>query len=379
MDSFLQTIDQILQTQFFANPIRSYLIAFISLILGLILVRSFHRFGLRRIRRFTQTTRSKWDDILLQALDGAVLPILYFGTIYASLQSPRLNQTLETALNAVGAGLVAICCIVGIQKLLEHSLGFYYSSNRYSFEERERNRIKVDLILPAVRVVLWAVGIIFLLQNLGYDLSAVVASLGIGGIAIALASQGLLQDLFSYFAIVLDVPFSIGDLIMVGDFIGTVERIGIKTTRLESLSGEKLVFPNQYLTSANIQNYRQMKRRRIVFSLGVTYDTTRENLVKIPQIIREVIDRVETAEFDRSHFFAYGASSLDFETIYFVLDREYSTYMDTQEQINFGIWDAFQTQGIEFAYPSQTVYLEQPSSASTPVTSVANPPRDIPN
>ncbi|MEM9772688.1 MAG: mechanosensitive ion channel family protein [Cyanobacteria bacterium P01_D01_bin.73] len=241
---------------------------------------------------------------------------------------------------------------------MEYSLGFYYSSSRYTPEKREKNKIKVNLILPAIRVVLWTIGIIFLLQNLGYDLSAVVASLGIGGIAIALASQGLLQDLFSYFAIVLDVPFSIGDQIVVDNFTGTVEHIGIKTTRLESISGERLVFPNQYLTSSKIQNYREMKRRRIVFSLGVTYDTSREKLIAIPKVIQEIIESIEDAEFDRSHFTSYGASSLDFETAYYVLDRDYKIYANIHQQINFAIWDAFKARGIEFAYPSQTIYLD---------------------
>ena len=362
MEDFIRVIEQVLKTDFFDNPLRSYLIALLSLISGLILVRLLHRFGLKRIRRFTRGTRIYGDDVLVKVLDVTGLPILYFGVIYASVQSLRLNQTLATALDALGAGMVAICCILGIQQLVEYSLGFYYSSSRHTIEEQEKNRIRINLILPAIRVVLWTIGIIFLLQNLGYDLSAVVASLGIGGIAIALASQGLLQDLFSYFAIILDVPFSIGDFIVVENFSGTVEQIGIKTTRLESISGEKLVFPNQFLTSARIQNFQEMDRRRIVFTVGVIYDTPRKQLVEIPDVIQRIINAIDGAEFDRSHFAAYGPSSLDFETVYYVLRREYDVYMDIQEEINFAIWDAFKARGIEFAYPSQTIYLDSPLS-----------------
>ncbi|MGD1850472.1 MAG: mechanosensitive ion channel family protein [Cyanophyceae cyanobacterium] len=320
----------------------------------------FHRFGLRKIRRFTRDSQFQGDDVFVKVLDLTVLPVLYFGIIYASFQSLKLNPTLATALDASGAIVVAICCILGVQQLIEYSLGFYYAPNRYAPEKRERNKAKVNLISPAIRVVLWAVGIVFLLQNLGYDLSAVVASLGIGGIAIALASQGLLQDLFSYFAIVLDVPFSIGDFIVVDDYAGTVKHIGIKTTRLESISGEQLVFPNQYLTSAKFQNFQEMKRRQVVFSLGVIYDTTREKLIEIPRVIQEIIEAIENTEFVRSHFASYGASSLDIETVYYVLDSDYLIYMNIQQQITFAIWDAFKSRNIEFAYPSQTIYLDPP-------------------
>ncbi len=358
MDQLLQTANQTLQIEFFDNPLRSYFIAFISLISGLILVRLFQRFGLKRIRRFAQKTQFRGDDILVRVLNVSVLPILYFGTVYASLQSLQLNQTLATIVDAIGAGVVAVCCILGLQQLVEYALGLYYSSGNYGEEQRTKRQVKVRLILPAVRVVLWSVGIIFLLQNLGYDLSAVIAGLGIGGIAVALASQGLLQDLFSYFAIVFDDPFSIGDFIIVDEFAGTVRHIGIKTTRLESLSGETLVFPNQFLTSNRIQNYQEMKRRRVVFGLGVTYDTPREKLMEIPRVVQEIIQSIEGTEFDRCHFFQYGASSLDFETVYYVLDQDYGIYMNIQQQINFGIWDAFKYRDIEFAYPSQTLYLE---------------------
>ena len=360
MGNFIESANRVLRTEYFENPLRSYLIVLISLVLGLILVRLFHRFGLRRIRRFSRSTRFKGDDVLVRVLDLTVLPILYFGIVYASLQSLELNETLATARDFVGAFIVAICCILGIQQLIEYSLGFYYSSSRYNEEEKEKNRVKVNLILPAIRVVIWTVGAVFLLQNLGYDLSAVVASLGIGGIAIALASQGLLQDLFSYFAIVLDVPFSIGDFIVVDDYAGTVKHIGIKTTRLESISGEQLIFPNQYLTSAKIQNFQEMKRRQVVFSLGVIYDTSREKLIEIPRLIQEIIESIENTEFVRSHFTSYGASSLDFETVYYVLDSDYVIYMNIHQQINFAIWDAFKGRNIEFAYPSQTIYFDPP-------------------
>ncbi|MGH7446139.1 MAG: mechanosensitive ion channel family protein, partial [Longimicrobiales bacterium] len=208
-----------------------------------------------------------------------------------------------------------------------------------------------------IRLGFYSVLVLMGLSNLGFDITALIAGLGIGGIAIALALQNVLGDLFASLSIVLDRPFIIGDFIIVDNLAGTVEYIGLKTTRVKSLSGEQLVFANGDLLSSRVRNFKRMYERRIVFSLGVTYQTPRAQLEQIPSMIRAAVERQQNTRFDRSHFLAYGDFSLNFETVYYVLVPEYNTYMDVQQAINFEIHRAFEDAGIEFAYPTQTVFV----------------------
>ena len=210
-----------------------------------------------------------------------------------------------------------------------------------------------------INVFVWVIGIVFLMDNLGFNISAVVAGLGIGGIAIALAAQAILGDLFSYFVIFFDRPFEVGDFIIVGDKVGAVEYTGIKTTRIRALSGEQLVFSNTDLTNSRIHNYKKMERRRVVFKLGVIYQTTAEQLESIPKIVREIIESQQDVTFDRGHFATYGDFSLNFEFVYYVTGADYNKYMDIQQSINMKIYRTFEEKGIEFAYPTQTVFVNK--------------------
>ena len=217
-----------------------------------------------------------------------------------------------------------------------------------------------------IKVAVWGLGVTFLLDNLGFKISAVVAGLGIGGIAVALAAQTVLGDLFSYFTIFFDRPFEVGDFIVIDDFLGTVEYIGIKTTRLRSLSGEQLIFSNTDLTSSRLRNYKRMENRRVVFQLGVTYQTKTEQLREIPEIIAHIIKKSDNTVFDRAHFSSYGDFSLNFETVYYVKSRDYNIYMDTQQTINLLIYRQFAEEGIEFAYPTQTLFFDKSTTEVSP-------------
>jgi small-conductance mechanosensitive channel len=214
-------------------------------------------------------------------------------------------------------------------------------------------------IMVIIKILVWILGIVFLMDNFGYDVTAFVTGLGIGGIAIALAAQNILGDLFNYFVIFFDKPFEVGDFIIIDDKRGTVEAIGIKTSRIRSLTGEELVFANSDLSTSRIHNYKRMARRRVLFTLGVTYQTSLENLRVIPEIIQNIITSQEDTEFDRAHFYKYGDFSLDIEVVYYVLSTEYNKYMDIQQSINLKIFEEFAGRGIEFAYPTQTVFVEK--------------------
>ncbi|MCB0347105.1 MAG: mechanosensitive ion channel family protein [Bdellovibrionales bacterium] len=224
-------------------------------------------------------------------------------------------------------------------------------------------RTAYGIIQLIVRIILWAVVLLLVLDNFGIDVTALVAGLGIGGIAIALAVQNTLGDLFCSLSIILDKPFEVDDFIITGDITGTVEKIGVKSTRVRALTGEQLVVSNSDLISSRIRNFKRMRERRILFQVGVIYQTSPEKVKAIPGMIKEIIDSQEKARFDRSHFKSFGASSLDFETVYYVLEPDYNLFMDVQQAINVAVFEKFAEEGIEFAYPTQTLYVQTENSS----------------
>ena len=236
---------------------------------------------------------------------------------------------------------------------------FLEARRKRDLEENPGAVAAMDVLAFVVRVVIWSVVLLVILDNLGVDITTFIAGLGVGGIAVALAAQNILGDLFASLSIVLDKPFVVGDFVAVGDHLGRVEKVGIKTTRIRSLSGEELILSNNDLLSSRIRNFGRMFERRIVFSLGVTYQTPASKLERIPTMIREAIEAQEDVRFDRAHFQKYGDFALIFEVVYYVKSRDYNRYMDIQQAINLRLFAQFETEGIEFAYPTQTLYLQK--------------------
>lgn len=223
--------------------------------------------------------------------------------------------------------------------------------------QEEADLTSVHLLAVIGRVSLAIIILLVILDNLGINISALITGLGIGGIAAALALQNILGDLFAYISILMDKPFRIGDFITVDTHMGTVEHIGIKSTRIRSLSGEELIFSNSDLLKSRIRNYKRMTERRAVFLVGVVYQTPAEKLSRIPTLLKEAIEAQPGVRFDRAHFKEFGPSSLNFEAVYYVLDPNYTRYMDIQQAINLEICRRFQAEAIEFAYPTQTLYV----------------------
>jgi len=219
--------------------------------------------------------------------------------------------------------------------------------------------VAIKNITTILKILLWILAVLVVLSNWGINITSLIAGLGIGGIAIALAAQNILQDVFSSFSIFIDKPFKVGDFIVAGDDKGVVENIGIKTTRIKTLQGEELVISNQELTETRVHNFKKMEKRRVAFTLGVAYETPTEKLKKIPEVIKEIISRESLAEFDRAHFKEYGDFSLNYEVVYYISSGDYTEYMDSHQKINFAIKDAFEEMGIEFAYPTQTIFLKK--------------------
>ncbi len=343
-----------LATEFLSNQIGDYLLAFLILIAGILSIKILKNLAFRNLKKLAAKTRNIYDDAIIRILERYFIPIAYIGIFYLAINNLSLHPILNRSIEVVVIITSTILAIRLLTSSVKHLIKIYWISYHRDNKNVEQS---IDALIPAIRVVIWLIGIIFLLDNIGFDVSAVVASLGIGGVAIALASQGVLQDLFSYFSILLDRPFELGDFIIVGDYLGTVEYVGIKTTRLKSISGEEIIIANTDLTGSRVRNFKRMQQRRIVSKLGVVYETDTEQLAKIPTIIEKIITNTENTTFDRAHFSGYGPYSLDFEIVYFINSNDYYIYMDAQEKINLKIKSEFAKYNIEFAYPTQVNYF----------------------
>jgi len=347
-----------LEATFLGNTVRAYLWATGYFAAGILLLSFLRRLLLARLKRLAERSETGTDGFFLANLEKTLLPLLYFGAFYLASQNLSLSAAAQKALSTLGVVILTFMAIRFLSAVLEYLLKEVWLRKEPS-ESRERN---LKILFPVIRMVLWSVALVFLLDNLGFEISAVVAGLGIGGIAVAMASQTVLGDLFSYVAILLDKPFEIGDFIILdGGFMGTIEYIGIKTTRVRTLSGEQILIPNSDLTSHRVRNYKRMQERRVVFKLGVTYGTTPEKMEKALSLVKEIIGKSPDVRFDRCHFSEFGDSSLNIETVYWVLSPDYNRYMDIQQDLNLAIQRAFAKEGLDFALPTQTLYVKRES------------------
>ena len=339
---------------FFNNSILDYIIFFIIITCGIIIIFIIKSKLIKWLVEKTEKTTTQLDDFLVNLFKEKIIILLYFTVLYLALKTLILPPIIVKIINTTGIIVFSIIGILFLSHLIE------YIIKKHWLEKLDESKSKsFKGLFPAVKVIFWGIGIVFILDNLGFEISAVVAGLGIGGIAVAMASQAVLKDLFSYFAILFDRPFEIGDFIIINEYMGEIENIGLKTTKIRSLSGELLIFSNSDLTSSRLKNYKKMEKRRVVFTLKVTYQTSFLLVKEIPEIIKSIIDSISETTFDRAHFFSYGDSSLDFEVVYYVLSADYNIYMDIQQKINLSIMEEFEKQGIEFAYPTRTLYLNQ--------------------
>ena len=348
-------MNEILAHVYNGNTMQQYAIALAIISGGIIIIRIFKKRMLNQIKKWTEKTETKLDDYLIEGLERFGLPILNMVIIYSGLNyltfSEKVNKVIGNTITVIVTFYVIRMLLSFIRLALEAFI---------SKQEGGQEKLKqLNGIMLIINVIIWAVGLLFLFDNLGYNVTTIIAGLGIGGIAIALAAQNILGDLFNYFVIFFDRPFEVGDFITVDDKKGTVEHIGIKTTRLISVNGEQLAFSNSDLTKSRIHNFKRMERRRVVFSLGVVYTTSSQKLEQIPTMIRAIIEKQEGTVFDRAHFVTFGSYSLNFEVVYFVESAEYIQYMNTQQEINLSIIKKFASEGIEFAYPTQTVLVNK--------------------
>lgn len=355
------------ETTFAGIPLWSLLVAiaaatatYVAILVALYLIT-------RRAKAWATQSQSGMAMTVVDVLEGTSRTLMLVVALLVGASLLDLPGRWESRLSQLW--FVAVALQMGLWGMRAIGIGVRRYVQRHSSTGMTQVSASATLMSWGLRTLLWSVVLLAILSNVGVNITAFIASLGVGGIAVALAVQNILGDLFASLAIAVDKPFEVGDFVVVGSVSGTVQVIGLKTTRIRSLQGEQIVMSNTDLLKQTISNFRMLERRRIVFGFGVTYDTTPEQAEAIPGIVRKLIEAHPQLRFDRAHFKAFGASSLDYEVVYIVEDPAFSVYMDMQQAVNLGLMRELKALGVEFAFPTRTVHI-----ASAPVQAPAPAP-----
>jgi small-conductance mechanosensitive channel len=353
MTQLLQKFDRILLN----NSAQDWLIAFGVAIAIVVVVALAVRVAIRLLRRFAPRTSTHLDEALLSVLQATRLWLVAVVALCIGSQYLELPRKLDLVFDRALTIALFVQAGLWVWTLIEFRLK---RSRELALKHDPGSATSLGALAFIARVVLWTLVLLMILDNLGVNVTTLIAGLGVGGIAVALAVQSILGDLFASLSIVIDKPFVIGDFIIVGEYMGTIENVGLKTTRIRSLGGEQIVFSNGDLLKTRIRNYKRMRERRVLFTLGVLYQTPVEKVEKIPQLVRAIIEAHKEVRFERAHFKGFGDSSLDFEVVYWMLDPDFNLYMDIQQSINLALLRAFEREGVGFAYPTRTLVIDGP-------------------
>jgi small-conductance mechanosensitive channel len=318
-----------------------------------------------RVKAFAEQTETPYDDYVVGVLERTRWYGLLGVAVFLAVYVAKLGEA-DNALRSLALVLVFLQVGVWGNGLIKVILEKAFQAARVSEATAQTS---AGVVRWFALVLLWGCIFLLILTAFNIEVTPLIAGLGVGGIAIGFALQQILGDIFCSVALVLDRPFEVGDFIILGDYMGSVEQIGIKTTRIRSLSGEQIIIPNSDLLGSRVRNYKRMQERRIVFGFGVLYSTPVDKLEQIPEMVKEVINGINESgtdkktRFDRAHFQAFGDSALQFEVVYYVLSPDFNLYMDIQQKINLGLMSRFQAFGIDMAFPSRTLYFDRASTA----------------
>ena len=333
------------------------LAAYLVMTLGL-------RLALGRLSKLSQRTSTRADDMLVEVLGGTNRGLIALVALLVGVG--MLDLPYRWAARTGQLWFIALALQLALWANRGVGIGLRHHLERHAVPGVAQPSAAATLMSWGLRILIWTVVLLAMLSNLGVNITAFIASLGVGGIAIALAAQNVLGDLFASMSIAIDKPFEVGDFVVLGSVAGTVENVGVKSTRIRSLGGEQIVMSNTDLLKQTVSNYKRLRERRILFGFGVTYGTTAQQAALIPGIVKEAVEASARLRFDRAHFKAFGTSSLDYEVVYIVLDAGYNVYMDEQQRINLALMRAFEANGIEFAFPTRTLHLaSMPAAPAT--------------
>ncbi len=354
MTNLIENLRIIQGTVIFKNTIQDYCVALVAFLILFYGLSIFKRIIVKHLGKLASKTSSDFDDFIVRLLSQIGWPSFSVVSLFLATASLEMPSMVHSMIKYVMVFVLTIRSILLLQEIIQY--GVNKTLLRRMGADNSSSKAMINSVVWVIKWAIWILGAVFILDNLGVNISSLVAGIGIGGIAVAMASQAVLGDAFSALSIYMDRPFEIGDFIIIDDCMGTVEHIGVKTTRIRSLSGEQLVLSNSDLTKSRVKNYKRMQTRRIAFKIGVTYQTSLEKVERIPQIIKGLLEKAEV-KIDRVHFQSFGDFSLVYEIVYYVLSADYNVYMDKQQAINLAIMQEFEREGIEFAYPTQTLFI----------------------
>ncbi len=335
---------------YFENITEEYFFAISVFVIAAVVFKVIQWLILKRLAELAKRTKTDLDDTLIRIVKSLKPAFYYFVSFYVAVKFLTFPDVANQIINGVLLAWVAYQAVTALHILID------YAIEKRARKEGAEGQNAFKFLSNFVKWALWIVAALMVLSNLGVNITSLVAGLGIGGVAVALALQNILGDLFSSFAIYLDKPFEVGDFIEAGESAGVVEKIGIKTTRIRSTTSEEIVISNKELTSARIKNYKRLKERRAVFTIGVTYETPIDKLRSIPKIVENVVKAEKNVKFDRVNFKTFADSSLNYDVSYYVQTTDYKEYRDTEEKIALNIIEKFQEEKIDFAYPTRTIY-----------------------
>lgn len=343
------------------NGLEAWTLA-VAIMLGTALVLEAAKYvALLVLRVVSRRIAISMSTILIDVAHATKVWLLFPVAIYAGASALDLPPRLGTVIDRLAVISVLLQAAVWSSRFIRSWLARRIEERRGMDGE---SVTVLTLLGILARTVVWVFVLLLILDHLGFDITALVTGLGIGGIAIALAVQSILGDLLASLSIVLDKPFVVGDFIASDGWLGSIERIGIKTTHIRSLSGEQIILSNAELLKMRIHNYKRMQERRVVFGFRVLYETPADALERIPKTVRGIIEAQPNTRVDRAHFQKYGEWSLDFEVVYYVLSPDYNLYMDIQQNINLEIYRVFEREGVGFARPTRTLYVNDVGKAA---------------
>ena len=305
------------------------------------------------ISRITKKTKTDFDDFVANSIAQAIIPLGVVLTFYLIKEDLTLNENIQ-GLYEIVLRLMLTFTLVRVANRV--SVRFLKGLARRKGDDELT--ILMEALAPLDQAIIWAIGILILLQSMGVSMGVIWGVLSAGGIGIGLALKEPAQELFAYLMILLDKPFTVGQFINTGTVWASIEHIGVRSTRLRNLRGEIIVMNNSTLTSSTIYNFADMNKRRMIYKIGVTYSTSVDQMQEIPALIENIVKSTEHTAFDRCHFTEFADSSLDFELVYYIDTRDYTTALNAQQEINLNIMKTFAERGIDIAFPSQTLYLE---------------------
>ena len=359
MESLLVIIEYLKNYQIWNNSAWAYTLALFVFLGSVIVLKIFQVIILKKLDKLAKKTKTDLDDMLVEIFEGIKPPFYFLFSAFVALRYLSFSDTVNNILFVALIIVITLEIAQAFNKLVDFYTKKYINKSDREEGDKKQAKAMMRILRGFAVVIIWVSAILIILSNLGVNITSLVASLGIGGIAIALAVQNVLGDILSSFSLFIDKPFQVGDKIVIGTDSGTVERIGLKTTRLKTLRGEELIVSNKELTTVRVQNMKKLEKRREVFRLGVTYDTPKKKLEKIPDLIKNIVSKHKMAEFGRCIFVEYADSSLIFEVVFNVNTPEMDEFLRIKHAVNLEIYSTFEKEKIEFAYPTQTIYTKK--------------------